>query len=350
MRIAQVFEYFGDGGAESQAFLLAKKAKEGGDETVFLVNRFSIDSQKKVESAGIDFFYLPMNSSFNPIKVAKSALGMKKLIDEQQINIVHTHMLREQGVAILAKMIGAKFLLIRTFHRFDQFNYKMKPLMTIFKKYTDGFISISGEMTKYLNKNGVTAKVSQIYNGAERIEVNAHQPAIGFIGRLAQEKHVFDFIKANEVLLKTTKMVIAGDGPELNLIQQFVQNKQLNIELMGHIEEKADFFSKISVLVLPSETEVMPMSVLEAYSCGLPVVAFSLDSLKEIISPINGKLVNYPNFSEMGQIASSYIDTREYYSQTNIGAYNQSYSADLMSLNTANLYRTLFNSTSDMVK
>jgi L-malate glycosyltransferase len=350
MKIAQVFEYFGDGGAEAQAFLLAKKSREGGDEPIIIANRFSIDAQKMVEHAGIDFFFLSMQSSFNPIKVVKSALGMKKLIDEQQIHVIHTHMLREQSIAVLAKIIGAKFILIRTFHRFDQFNFKMKPLMVFYKKFTDGFISISDEMTKYLDKHGIKTNLSQIYNGVEKVIVDSHQPAIGFIGRLAKEKHVFDFIQANEVLLKTTKMVVAGDGPEQAMIQQFVEARQLKVDLMGQVTDKAEFFKQISVLVLPSETEVMPMSVLEAYSCGLPVVAFNLDSLKEIIGSTNGKLIDYPNYTQMGQVAASYIETDEYYKQTNTDIYEQKYSVDTMWTSTATLYRSLYNSSPNMVK
>lgn len=350
MKIAQMFEYFGDGGAEAQAFLLAKKIRDAGDSPILLVSRFSMAAQQKVHNEGIEYFYLPMSSSFNPIKIVKAVLRLRKLVDEQQIRIIHTHMLREQSICIATKLIGVKFILVRTFHRFDQFNWKMKPLMFLYRMFTDAFISISDEMTRYLNRNGIKDKVNLIYNGVEKVEVGEHQPAIGFIGRLAKEKHVFDFIEANKEMLKSVKMVIAGDGPEFNLIKKLVDNNNLDVELMGNVSDKAEFFKKISVLVLPSETEVMPMVVLEAYSCGLPVVAFKLDSLKDIVNPTNGGLIDYADYVAMAETAREYINTIDYYASTNINEYNQKYSVDIMWANVAGLYRKLYNAGPGVIK
>ena len=41
MKIAYAFAYFGDGGAEAHALILAKKAKENGDNPIFIISKSS---------------------------------------------------------------------------------------------------------------------------------------------------------------------------------------------------------------------------------------------------------------------------------------------------------------------
>lgn len=341
MKIAYIFAYFGDGGAEAHALILAKKARESGNEVIFIVNNFTATGQKKLEDNKIDFVYLPMESSYNPIKIIKSVKGLKKIVKDQKIDVIHAHMLREQMITNYAKLFGLKVILIRTFHRFDQFNQKMKPFMPLFRKYTDAFIAISEEMNAYMQNNGLKEKVHLILNGVERVEASSHESAVGFIGRLTHEKGILSFIEENTLIFDDVKLVIAGDGPDFEEIKKTVERECLNVELMGNVTNRADFFKKISVLVLPSETEVMPMVVLEAYSCGVPVVAFNLDALKNIVKPENGRLIEFPNYQEMAKVAVDMLSNKNNYSEANILAFDQSYSEDIMWQKTFELYTAL---------
>jgi len=341
MKIAYIFAYFGDGGAEAHSLILAKKARESGNEPIFIIDHFSTLARKKLDDNNFECVDLPMESSFNPIKLHRSVKGLKKIIKEKQIDLVHAHMLREQTVANFAKMSGSKFILVRTFHRFDQFNWKMRPLMSIYRKHTDAFISISEKMTNYLAANGIAENVHMITNGVEKVEISEHGQAIGFIGRLTHEKGILAFIEENIVLLSKTKLVIAGDGPDYEEISKLVNRECLDVELLGNVTNRAEFFSKISVLILPSETEVMPMVVLEAYSCGTPVVAFDVDALASLILPENGKLIPFPNYAEMATTAIDMLSNISAYSQANILAFDRSYSADIMWQKTFGLYTSL---------
>lgn len=343
MKIAYVFAYFGDGGgAEENAFLLASKAKESGEKPVFIVSTISGATKERLRKAGFGLIILPMESSFNIISVFKSAISLKKIIQKEDIDIIHAHMLREQSLAIFAKFFGGKFILIRTFHRFDQFNWKMKPIMSMYRNYTDAFISISELMSKYLKDNGLTEKVEIINNGVPKVLAPKHDKAMGFIGRLAKEKGILEFIKSNMDILHDTKLVVAGTGPDFAEIKKVVDDNKLNVELLGQIHgaEKTDFFKKISVLLLPSETEVLPTVVLEAYSCGLPVVAFRIDSLKALIKENNGILIDYKNYLQMGQKALQVMSNLDGYSSTNIKTYETNYSIDIMWDKTYWLYKS----------
>lgn len=341
MKIAYIFAYFGDGGAEAHALTLAKKAREAGYEAIFIISNFTATAQKKLKENKFEFIYLPMESSYNPFKLIKSIWGLRKIVKEKKIDIIHAHMLREQMIANYAKLFGCKFALVRTFHRFDQFNWKMKPFMPLFRKYTDGFIAISEEMNIYMKANGLAKKIHLILNGVEKVEVIGHELAIGFIGRLTHEKGILAFIEENIISLSKTKLVIAGDGPDYEEIDKMVKRECLDVELLGNVSNRADFFNKISVLILPSETEVMPMVVLEAYSCGVPVVAFNLDSLANIIRPENGKLIEFPKYKEMAKVAIDILPNAKSYEQINISAFDQRYSSDIMWQKTFELYYSL---------
>lgn len=341
MTIGYIFSFFGDGGAEENAILLAKEAIKSDYRVIFIVSKITDGSVKKLKLNNIEIIYLPMESSFNIVSVRRSAIGLKKIIENEKIDIIHSHMLREQSVAVIAKIIGAKFKLVRTFHRFDQFNIKMKPLMSAYRRYTDAFISISEQMNEYIKKNGLTKNIYLIKNGVQKVEAKKHDLALGYIGRLTREKGILNFVKSNTEIFKNTKLIIAGDGPDYEEINKYINDNKLNIELLGKVLNKVDFYNKISVLVLPSETEVLPLVVLEAFSCGLPVVAFNIKSLTKLIQNDNGILVDFPNYSKLGIEAKKLLPKYQSYYTNNIKKYESEYSVDKMWESTNKLYKEL---------
>lgn len=350
MKIAYVFSYFGDGGAEEHAFLLAQKARESGNDVKFIVSSISDSALRRLQNEKFEIIRLSMESSFRPILALRSAIGLKRIIKLEKIDVVHTHMLREQSLAIFAKFLGSKFILVRTFHRFDQFNWKMKPFLPMYRKFTDAFIAISGTMTDYLKANGLSDSVYLIENGVNKIMAPEHARSLGFIGRLTDEKGILEFIKANVNILQNNKLVIAGDGPDYENIKKIAKDNRLNIELMGNVLNKSDFYKKISVLVLPSETEVLPLVVLEAYSCGLPVVAFDIKSLESLIEADNGILVEFPNYAKLGQAGLKLLSNSDQYHLANIKKYEAKYSADIMWTKTYELYESLSKNSLNMLK
>lgn len=341
MKIAYIFAYFGDGGAEESAILLAQQAKNDGNEVIFIIDKSSELALDRIKGEDFKIINLPMKSSFNPFFVSASAIGLNKIIKSEKIDIVHSHMLREQSVAIGAKILGCKFILVRTFHRLDQFNLKMKPFMPIYRKFTDAIISISDGMSEYLRANGLIDNVHLIKNGVVKVEAPQHIKALGFIGRLTTEKGILKFVKANINILRANKLVIAGDGPDFANLNYFTKMNRLNIEFLGKITDKAKFYKKISVLVLPSRTEVLPLVVLEAYSCGLPVVAFDLNSLRSLIAKGNGVRIEYPNYKQMGQEAVKLIPKSSLYYKANIAKYESDYSVEKMWDKVDKLYKSL---------
>ena len=104
-----------------------------------------------------------------------------------------------------------------------------------------------------------------------------------FVGRLTFDKGVDVLIKVMQTLDRdpefNEKIVfrIAGDGPMLPSILKLAKSYP-NVEYLGYLAhtELRDIYAKSNLLMLPSRREGFPHAVLEAQSCGLPVVVSNI--------------------------------------------------------------------------
>ena len=100
-----------------------------------------------------------------------------------------------------------------------------------------------------------------------------------FIGRLSREKGIHTLVKVIELM--NVKLKIAGNGPLYKNIINYH-----NIELLGFkkTDEIIELIKHCSFLVIPSEWyENNPMSVIEAFSLGKPVIGANIGGIPELI-------------------------------------------------------------------
>lgn len=332
MRICYPFCHPGGGGSEKYALYLANKAIEVGHEVLFVLGQDG-PLVKELERGGFEYTFVPMKSSFNPFLVISSGLRLRRLYEEKKIDVVHTQMLREHSLSIAAKIFGSNIKLIRTFHRLDQFNLKMKPLKWLYRNATDAFIAPTDFIENYLKTNGIKEKIHRVNNGVVKVEVKTHQNKAGFLGRLVPEKGILEYIKEN----KDDELIVGGEGPLGLELEKYPIAK-----LLGNITDLERFFSEISLLVLPSKTEVLPLSVLEAFSAGVPVVAFNLPSLKGIITEENGVMVPEGDYKKMGEAVRNLLSKQEALEKLSAKAiqnYENKYTVDEMWEHTEGVYR-----------
>ncbi len=106
-----------------------------------------------------------------------------------------------------------------------------------------------------------------------------------FLSRIETAKGIYELLRGfQQVQAKysSAQLMIAGDGRELDGARTFVQEASLqNVTFLGHITGRAkqDVFRRAHIFVLPSYTEGMPNAVLEAMSCGLPVLVTPVGGL-----------------------------------------------------------------------
>ncbi len=112
-----------------------------------------------------------------------------------------------------------------------------------------------------------------------------------FVGRLSDEKGVRTLLDAWQQLSHSIPLLIVGDGPLRRSLETAVRDKGLsNITFTGWLS-KPDVYAAIknaAALIIPSVCyEGFPMTLVEAFACGTPVIGSNLGGVQEIV--INGR-------------------------------------------------------------
>lgn len=113
-----------------------------------------------------------------------------------------------------------------------------------------------------------------------------NEPQVLFIGRLSAEKGLFTLLEAWRKVNKKVKarLVLAGDGVLRKDLESMAGD--MNVEFLGPIssEEVVENIRQSAAVVLPSECyETFGRVIIEAYSCGKPVVVSNLGGPGELV-------------------------------------------------------------------
>ena len=165
----------------------------------------------------------------------------------------------------------------------------------------DGIWVLTNSDKREFDSNlGINSKV--LYNPLPQndgVRTTYEKGHVVFAGRLEREHKGLDYLV--EVLKKILKEVpeltvdIIGDGPSNNWLKKELEKAELGkiANLVGTTDNVYQFYSKASVMVQTSRWEGFGMTILEAMSCGVPVVAFHNYGPDEIIrNSVDGYLIN----------------------------------------------------------
>ena len=118
---------------------------------------------------------------------------------------------------------------------------------------------------------------------------NDKRRRIGLVGRISPQKGQIEFLEAAKLLameFPTLQFVICG-APLFGAEEYFdlVKNMAtgLPVEFLGWREDVASVLAGLDLLVMPSKDEGTPLILLEAFSAGLPVIAFPSGGIGEVI-------------------------------------------------------------------
>ena len=118
---------------------------------------------------------------------------------------------------------------------------------------------------------------------------NAEHPTILCVGRLHDaQKRLSDVIRALALLPRHWRLEIAGNGPDRDMLERLAAELGIadRIRYLGFVSRGAelrDLYRHATVLALPSAYEGLPMVLLEAMSCGTPVVGSEIAAIAEVI-------------------------------------------------------------------
>jgi glycosyltransferase involved in cell wall biosynthesis len=113
---------------------------------------------------------------------------------------------------------------------------------------------------------------------------------IGVVGRISPEKGQMEFLQAVALLkpeFPCVRFVLCG-AASLPAQKYFDKVQKLacklDVELLGWRERIGPVFSRLDLLVVPSKEEAMGRVLVEAFSAGVPVVAFPVGGIPEVVT------------------------------------------------------------------
>ena len=240
-----------------------------------------------------------------------------RLFRERRPAVVHTRNLAALECVVPARLAGVP-VRVHGEHGCDVSDphgtrRKFQVLRRAYSPFVSRYVALSGHIQSYLvDRVGIGAgRVERICNGvdtkrffpapdAKRTVLpgspfnDASNIVVGTVGRLQAVKDQITLVRAIAVarqqggaVAQTLRLLIAGDGPLRGEIEAEILNAGLSdvVWLTGERKDVADVMRSLDVFVLPSRTEGISNTILEAMGSGLPVLATDVGGNAELVMP-----------------------------------------------------------------
>lgn len=303
------FSYLG--GGEKHLLLLAKVAKER-EFAVYVICQSPSGLEETLKKAGIET--IPIN--FMSKNFVSTVLRIAKKLKFVKADILHTHGFFCNVIGRIAGRMSQTLIIISTVHCNPSsplsFNPSLaKSIIQFFRnkvdnftaKFTDAVIAVSEDIKRGLVEQGVPKEKIEVIcngislkelnevmkgNGSFNLDIKQGEKVVGFLGRLEPVKGIDYFIKAAEIIkakFDNVKFVIAGDGSIKSNLEKMVKQMGLTNDFIftGYVDNAVSLISKFDVFVLPSLSEGLNLSLVEALAIGRAVVATNVGGNSEVV-------------------------------------------------------------------
>lgn len=301
MNITHVMDSGGFYGKEHVVFELIKQ-QLSADHKVNLVilgdHVKAIDDQIRSLSKPLQYYWTSrMRTGFS----IKDAKRLRDIIEISGCNIAHSHCTKS---SIYMALLKPKTNIIRTIHGYVKNSIRghIKYLIDrLALKRFDCVIGVSDNMNVFgvdnIIPNGISQPIPNLHNidkataqfvGLQEDWAVSQRPfkIIGCVARLSKEKNISSLIRAMPLLRDDCKLVVLGDGPEREYLENLVQTFELqdSVHFTGFVPNPTDYMSLFDIYTQPSFTEGLPISVLEALSLGRPCVLTIVGGMVNIVA------------------------------------------------------------------
>ncbi|MBB2204435.1 glycosyltransferase family 4 protein [Gluconacetobacter takamatsuzukensis] len=275
----------------------------------------------EVRAEGLRVETVPMARSFSPLAQFQALTALMRLIRQEQPDIVHAHMPISGLLARLAAKLCGVPVVAYTGHGF-LFNQPGPAarrslalgLEWLAGRITNRYFTVSAEEAQDAQRLKIHPKPLALGNGRDpavfhpdpvarrqvRMElgVSPNTVVIIAVSRLVRHKGYPELLEAMEQISAAELWVVgerlASDhGPSLD--QNFERAEAElggRLRRLGYRSDIPALLAAADIFVLPSHFEGLPMSVIEAMLCGLPVVATEIPGPREqVVAGRTGLLV-----------------------------------------------------------
>lgn len=291
IRVVHVVPQFNPGGQEQ--LLVVEFAKHTNRERFdlrFLGLGSRGDLAGDIEACGHPVTALDVRPGLHPTLVARLAW----LFQRWNIDVVHTHYAKPLLYAAPAARLLRVPALIHTRHGpSDSASGRITTAFRLACRLADRVVCVSEHGTRRLAQEGMVRKaLTTIWNGidVDRFAYGGPRsrgPAL-LVGRLYPEQNVETLLRATKLAVQedpSFRLEIAGDGPCLPALRRLSSELGLmdHVRFLGEIRDVPALMARASLLVQPSLSDDIPLTMLEAMARGLPVIATQIGGNPEIV-------------------------------------------------------------------
>lgn len=332
LNVLHLLNYLGNGGTEVYIHSLGKKLH---NKSCKFYIAYSEEGKGRNLFHELEIDLIKLNMS-GPVDI-KAALELKKICKNLSIDVIHTHFLRENYIAILSKIIGNNIKIINTRHMLIDNSKAVIISNKVFTKFNKKIIAVSSSVKDQLLGEGIdSSKIELIYNGIDldewripthlsfRDEFNIKDDdiVITSVARFSEEKGHEFFLKSinlfndnGKITNQNIKFVLVGEGPLLDSIKD--QSSRFGLEkaiiFTGFRRDIKNILKSSDLYVSHSKSEAFGISILEAIAAGLPVISTNSGGASEIINDgfNNGILINYGDEEKLVESLISLIEDQD---------------------------------------
>lgn len=295
-------------GAEVQAFTLLTALQKIPDVEVaaVLMNEGELARRLREKHIAVTVFPETEMGTFSIF------LALRRLITQWQPDVVHTHRFKENILGALASALAGGVPSLRTTHGAPEHPARglrklPKRLLAMLDRWLGAnvqkcVIAVSEDLAEKLAHDFPKKKIRTIENGIDVMDVRArikpvafrlnapNSSHVGIVGRLTAVKRVDLFLDACATLFTQDQNTqwhfhVFGDGPLLESLAQ--QANSLGIANVttfhGHRDDIAACIAGLDVLVMCSDHEGLPMTILEAVAIGTRIAAHAVGGIPSVL-------------------------------------------------------------------
>ncbi len=309
MRALHLISSGGNYGAENMMLSLCTGLQRLGCDTVVGVflnsHRPNIDTTSQAKRLGLEWTTFDCNGrlDFGTVRALRS------YIDKNGIDLVHTHGYKADIYGYAA--VRGKFIAtVATCHSWPD-RLRRPPLSLRLYGVLDraalkrfGIVTaVSDPLADVLAHQGIhPSDIRSIPNGIDVAVYAKALPtfgeeigkgrkiAVGMVSRLVLGKGADFLLRAAQEILKEYPDVVfafIGDGPEREKLMKLARELKIEASCVfaGQRRDMPEVYASLDVVVLPSFSEGMPMSILEAMAAGKAVVATAVGAIPLLVIP-----------------------------------------------------------------
>jgi glycosyltransferase involved in cell wall biosynthesis len=320
--------------------------------------------EQEMARAGVPIHYLRRGPNGEQVGGRKYLFyKIKEHLGRNKVDILHVHNPFDYYVygALAARAAGSTKV-INTLHATVMFDYPRRWRKTIFwsaAMLSNRVVAVCDEVQTVIRRKFVLPrrKLAVVENGIDLGRFLAVPPrrrrdevVFGSVGRMATEKNHRLLIEAFGMLRErhsNIRLRLLGGGKLEPELREFATRLGIadSVEFCGFSNDVPAFLSSLEVFALPSNSEGLPLTLLEAIASGLPVVATAVGGVPRIVEKTDCGWLCAPR--DAGGLAnameSAILADRIHKGERARSLVSQYYSADRMGDDYERLYENVLN-------